>query len=81
MTHFFQTYPRVIKPLRNLTLLLLVTGAPYMTQLKNIFKVKIHCAVYRFITYLKISPEGAFTIAAVFLFCILVISSENTLKW
>ena len=33
MAHFFQTYPRVIKPLRNLTLLLVVTGAPYMTQL------------------------------------------------
>ena len=33
MTHFFQTYPRLIKLLRNLTLLLVVTVVPYMTQL------------------------------------------------
>ena len=33
VAHFFQTYPRVIKPLTNLTLLLVVTGAAYMTQL------------------------------------------------
>ena len=30
---FFSNLPRVIKPLRNVTLLLVVTGAPYMTQL------------------------------------------------
>ena len=34
---FFQTYPRVIKPLRNLTLLLVARGAPYMTQISYIY--------------------------------------------
>ena len=35
MAQFFQNYPRVIKPMRNVTLLLVVTEVPYMTQLKN----------------------------------------------
>ena len=33
LPNFFQTYSRVLKTLRNLTLLLVVAGAPYMTQL------------------------------------------------
>ena len=33
MTHFLKIFPRVIKPLRNLTLLLVVTKAVFMTQL------------------------------------------------
>ena len=32
VAYFFQTYPRVIKSLRNLTLLLVGKEAPYMTQ-------------------------------------------------
>ena len=32
---FFYIYPRVIKPFRTLTLLLVVTGAPYMTQVED----------------------------------------------
>ena len=33
MTYFFQIYRRLIKLLRNLTLLLVVTRVPYMTKL------------------------------------------------
>ena len=44
VAHYFETYPRVTKPLRNLTLLLVVTGAPYMTQLQHSTRpISINC--------------------------------------
>ena len=38
---------------------------------------KLHCNVYRFITYIKISPKGTFTITTVFLFFLSVFSSKK----
>ena len=48
---------------------------------EKIFSVKIHCAVDRFITCIKISPKGASAIATPFPFCLSVLSSEKTSKW
>ena len=59
---------------------LMVTSPPivYIAVLPKIFlRPKLHCDVYRLITYIKISPKGAFTITTIFLFCFSVFGSKK----